>query len=124
MVVMLFGRPTNSNWFLCSSIAWHAVLQDLATVVGHQQYGGAIGLERLQVFKALALEEFIAHCERFIHHQNIRLNVGLHSKSQSQRHAAGVGLHRLMNKVPDVGKARMASGRHLARLAQAQQRRI
>ena len=99
------------------------MLKDLPAVVGHNRIS-AVGFQGLQVLEAFALEEFITHRQGLIHHQHIRLDVGLYRECQLQCHAAGWS-YRLVHKIADIGEAedRIEAGVGLL-LAQAQQCRI
>ena len=49
-------------------------------------------------------EHRIPHRQGLINHQHLRLRLGEHGKGQPQLHPAGIGLHRLMHELTDVGK--------------------
>jgi len=65
-------------------------------------------LERHDAVKRLASKRAVANRQRFIDHQNIGLHAGGYGKSQAHEHAAGIRLHRLADKVADVGKSQNA----------------
>src|SRR5258708_26643146 len=46
----------------------------------------------------------IAHRQRLIHHQNIRINVSDYSKCQAHQHATGISLNRLLDKITNISK--------------------
>ena len=55
---------------------------------------------------AALLEEDVPDGKRLVHDQDLRLHRRLHGEGQPHHHAAGVGLHRLLDEVADVGKRR------------------
>ena len=54
--------------------------------------------------QALALELSVADCQHFVHHQNLRLQMGSHGKRQAQVHARRVALDRRVNELLHFGK--------------------
>jgi len=53
---------------------------------------------------ACALKEYLAHGERFVHDEDVRIDVDGDCKRQPHVHAAGVGLDGLIDEVTDVGE--------------------
>ncbi len=72
--------------------------------VRHEQHGGAALTHGLQTRIALALEGLVADRQRLVDHQDVRIHVDRHGKRQAHVHAAGIGLHRLLDEFADVGE--------------------
>ncbi|MNM95495.1 hypothetical protein D3C81_1079440 [compost metagenome] len=77
---------------------------DRLLIVRHQQQRAAVGTQRLHLLETALLEKCIAHRQRFVDDEDVRLHLSLHCERQSQHHAAGVSPHRLVNEVADVGE--------------------
>src|SRR5436309_2337231 len=54
--------------------------------------------------ETLLLEEHISRRQRFINKENVRINADRCAKSEPGLHATRIGLKRLVNDVPQLGK--------------------
>ena len=97
----------------CSLCQLHALVQQNHTVTVFCNAGQIMadeqnGLTKLfELFKfmiTLCLEEHVSHRQSLIYNKDLRVNVDGHGKSQPHKHAAGIGLHRLMDKFSDICK--------------------
>ncbi|MBV6391880.1 MAG: hypothetical protein KPEEDBHJ_01096 [Anaerolineales bacterium] len=81
-----------------------AIFEQDVVRMGYQQNGNTLLLHLANAVQTFLLEGGIAHRKRLIHDQNIRVNIDGGGKGNAHIHAAGIGLHRLVNKLSDVGK--------------------
>ena len=61
----------------------------------------------LKFFKfavAFGLEEHVAYRQRLVHNQDLWVDINSHGKSKAHKHAAGIGLYRLIHKIPNIRK--------------------
>ena len=80
------------------------VFADNAQIMADKHDGLSHLLEFLELMVALCLKEHIPHGKRLVHNQDFRLNIDGDRKSQPHEHTAGIGLHRLVHIIPDIGK--------------------
>jgi hypothetical protein len=72
--------------------------------MGAEKDGGALALEFEDALEALAGKGAVAHGQGLVDDEDVRLHTAGHSKGQAHEHAAGVGLHWLVDEGTDVGK--------------------
>ena len=70
----------------------------------YHKNGRAFLLQLIHPMIAFCLKEDIADRKRLIDNQNLRINRDIQRKGQAHKHSAGVGLHRLVHEVSDIGK--------------------
>ena len=58
----------------------------------------------LEEARALGLEEHVADRESFVDDEQLRIDDRLRGEGESDHHAAGVGLHRLVDVPTNIGK--------------------
>src|SRR5690606_4836732 len=73
-------------------------------VMRDDQEGSAGLAELTDTVKALVLEIGVTHRERFINDEYVGPAARGYTECQSHLHAAGVGAHRLIHVLPDLGK--------------------
>ena len=79
-----------------------AVFDDTAHIVGHHQDRGSALADFLHPAIAFGLKKYVAHGQRLVHDQNLRLHIDGQRKSQPYKHTAGVSLDRLVHEIPDL----------------------
>ena len=72
--------------------------------MGNHKNGGSVLPDLLHAAVALRLEEHVSHRKGLIHNEDFRFYVDRQRKSQPYKHTAGIGFHRLVNKVSDIRK--------------------
>ena len=72
--------------------------------MAYEQDRLALLLEFLKLVITFRLEEHVADGQRLIHDQDLRLDIDGQRKSQTDEHTGRISFHRLMHKVPDIGK--------------------
>ena len=72
--------------------------------MGNHDNGSSILSQLVHPPVALGLEKYVPHRQRLVYNQNLRLHVDGEGEGQTDEHTAGIGLHRLIHKVPDIGK--------------------
>ena len=80
------------------------VFDDTAHIMGNHKNGGSVLSDFLHAAVALGLEEHVSHRKCLIHNQDFRLYINRQRKSQPHKHTAGIGFHRLVNEISNVGK--------------------
>ena len=68
----------------------------------HHQDRRPLPLQLIHPMIALRLEENIPDGEGFIDDQHLRIHGDVERKGEPDEHSAGIGLHRLMDEVPDI----------------------
>ena len=53
---------------------------------------------------AFRLKENIPYRQRFVHDQDLRIDIDRHRKGKTHKHTAGIGLHRLVDIFADIRK--------------------
>ena len=81
-----------------------AMAHHLLGGVGHQQHGAALGHQRLETAEALGLKLHVAHRQRLVDDQHLRLDAGCHRKRQAHIHARGIEFDRALDKLADRGE--------------------
>ena len=61
-------------------------------------------LKLIEFAVTFRLEKNISHAQSLIYDQDIRLHIDSHRECQPREHTAGIGLHRLMDKLSDLRK--------------------
>src|ERR1700720_2249847 len=79
-------------------------LADVIHGVRHQKNGLSRSAKILDPVKALPLKSSVADTKNFIDNQDIGIDLGSHSKSESHVHSRRVLLHRGIYKVAQLGK--------------------
>ena len=82
-----------------------AVFCNARHIVTYEQDRLTLLLKFFEFVIAFRLEEHIADRKCFVHDQDFRLDIDSQRKGQTHEHTGGIGLHRLMYKVPDIGKS-------------------
>jgi hypothetical protein len=72
--------------------------------VGTEKDRCAVVAQLHHAFEGLAGECAVAHGERLVDDQQLRVHAGGHRERQADEHAAGVRLDRLVDELPDVRK--------------------
>ena len=72
--------------------------------MGYHQDRGALLADLLHAAVALGLEKYVAYGQCLIHDQDLRLHIDGQGKCQTDEHTAGIGLHRLVDKISDIRK--------------------
>ena len=65
----------------------------------------ALFFEFFKFVIAFCLEKYISYGKGLIHDQDLRIDIDGHGKSQTDKHTAGIGFHRLIDKLTDIGKS-------------------
>ena len=73
--------------------------------MAHNEDRTPLRLELLKLMEAFRLKEHISDGESFIDDQYFRIDIDRDCKSQPHKHTAGIGLYRLVDKIPDIGKS-------------------
>ena len=76
----------------------------MVQLVAHEENGSPILREIAHLSQAFLLKCGIAHCEHFVHKQDLRFQMSSDSKGQAQIHAAGKVLYRRSNELLHLGK--------------------
>jgi len=100
-----FGAALTQDISLVQQIDAVTVFADAAQIMTDEHNGLAHFLEFFEFVITFSLEKYIADTQCFVHNQDLRLDVNGHSKSQTDEHTAGIGLHRLIDIIPDICKA-------------------
>ena len=74
-------------------------------VMADEEHSTAFARNALHFSEALALKGCIPNCEDFIDQQDLRLQVGCHSESQTNVHAAAVAFHWSIQEFLDLGES-------------------
>jgi hypothetical protein len=75
-----------------------------APVIVAAEEHGALLLEAAQPPEALLLEVGVAHRQRLVDDEHVRVHMRDHREGEAHGHARGVGLHRLVDELADVGE--------------------
>ena len=70
----------------------------------HHENGGALLLQLVHSVIAFCLKEDISYGKSLIDNQNLGIDGNIKGKGQADEHSAGIGLHRLIDEVSDIGK--------------------
>ena len=70
--------------------------------MGHHQDRGPVLADLFHPPVAFSLKEHIAYRKSLVHDQDLRLHIDRQGKGQPHEHTAGIGLHRLVYKIPDL----------------------
>jgi len=73
-------------------------------IVGDNEDGCALLLELQQPFEGLVLEVLVPHAEHLVDQQDLGLHVDRNRETQPDHHAGGVGLHRGIHEVRQLGE--------------------
>ena len=77
-----------------------------AQIVRNKQHRNLPFAQLFELAYAAVGKHRIAHRQRFVHHQNLRLHVNRRRKRQPHIHAARVFFHRPLQKLADVRECR------------------
>ena len=80
-----------------------AEADNLSRGVTHKQQS-TVGAEAINPSQALPLEGLVAHGQRFVHNQDLGLNMNADGKCQPRAHADGVALDRLVHEIANAGE--------------------
>ena len=72
--------------------------------VRDEQDGDAARAQFVHLAHAALAEVDVADRQRFIHQQDLGVHVDGHGEGQPHHHAAGIGLHRLVDELADLGE--------------------
>ena len=72
--------------------------------MGYQDDGNSLVQQFFQSLVTLLTEEYVAYRQSLIDQQNIRIEADGDGKGQPHEHAAGIGLHWLINEFADIRK--------------------
>ena len=78
----------------------------VADRMGNEQNRDAARAQFMHLAHAALAEIDIAHRQSFVHQQDLRVHVDGDGKGQAHHHAAGVRLHRLVDKIADLREVR------------------
>ena len=98
------SRPLSNKLALVKQNHPIAVLDNTPHIMSYHQYGSTLFADFLHTAVAFGLEKHIAHRQSLIHDQYLRIHIDGKRKCQTDEHTAGIGLYRLMHKVPDLRK--------------------
>ena len=76
----------------------------VADGVRDEQDGDAARPQFVHLAHAALAEVDVAHGQRLVHEQDLRVHMDRHGEGQPHHHAAGVGLHGLVDEVADFGE--------------------
>ena len=72
--------------------------------VRHEDDGYSTAVQLVDLAHAALAEVDVADRERFIHEQNVRVEIDCHGESKAHHHAAGIRLYRLADEVAYLGE--------------------
>ena len=70
----------------------------------NHENGRSLLLQLVHSVITFCLKEDVSYGKRFIDNQNFGVDGNIKGKGQADEHSAGIGLHRLIDEVSDVGK--------------------
>ncbi|OIQ75078.1 hypothetical protein GALL_432540 [mine drainage metagenome] len=73
--------------------------------MAHEQHR-AVFHEFTQKTHALLGKKHVTYSKCFVHDQNVGIYMRNDGKGQANHHATGISLHRLSDKIPDIGKGK------------------
>ncbi len=76
-----------------------------AEIVRHEEHGRLLLPQFFEFPDAAVGENRVSHRQRFIHDQNLRIDMNRGGKCQTHIHAAGIFLHRALDEFSDFGEA-------------------
>ena len=119
-----FGLSDLHDFAMIQPENFIAHIQHCAGIVRHEDHRMLLH-ERPHELHALLRENDIPHGQSLINDQDIRVNMRNDGECQAHHHTAGIGFHRLINRLSDIGKCRnlLISGVDLA-FCESQQGRV
>ena len=78
----------------------------VADRVRDEQDGDAARAQLVDLAHAALPEVDVADRQRFVHQQDLRIDIDRDREGQPHHHAARIGLHRLIDEVADLGEGR------------------
>ena len=97
-------RPFSDKFALMKQNHPVTVFDNASHIVCNHQDGRALFADLLHPAVAFGLEEYISYRQSLIYDQNFRIYVDRKSKGQTDKHTAGIGLYRLIDKISDFSK--------------------
>src|SRR5690606_39123496 len=100
----LAGRAIHNEFSVTEEDGARAKGLDCRCGMGYEQHRRSVIHHRTDCRVALGLKELVTNGKSLIDDQNLGIKMHLDGKSKPYKHTAGIGFHRLVKVIPNIGE--------------------